>query len=94
MRRDSAPKGSTTPVTARRREGEVEVIIDDQGQGITAEKVERIFERFYTTDGDREGTGLGLAIVRAVAESHGGTVTVEARVGGGARFVLTLPRRA
>jgi signal transduction histidine kinase len=55
-----------------------------------------LFERFVRGAGDRGGSfGLGLAIVRAVAESHGGTVTLEtAKEGGGARFVVRLPERS
>jgi two-component system sensor histidine kinase ChvG len=79
----------------------VVVSIDDNGPGIRAENVDRIFERFYT---DRPGTesfgqnsGLGLSISRQIVEAHGGTLTAENIAGGkpgdirGARFVISLP---
>ncbi len=68
------------------------LIVEDDGPGIPAQLERRIFERFVRggRDGGR-GSGLGLAIVRAVAESHGGTVTLERPAGGGTRFVIRLP---
>ncbi|MEM6959645.1 MAG: ATP-binding protein [Myxococcota bacterium] len=68
-------------------------IVDDDGPGVPEGDRKRIFERFFTTDQNRQGTGLGLAIVRVVAESHGGDVDVTASPQGGARFVLSLPRK-
>jgi two-component system, OmpR family, phosphate regulon sensor histidine kinase PhoR len=69
--------------------------VADTGEGIPANELPRIFERFYRVDKARArrtgGTGLGLAIVRHVAESHGGTVTVESKVGKGTTFTITLP---
>ena len=68
------------------------VVVEDDGPGIPQELRETIFERFVRGDGDRGGSfGLGLSIVRAVASSHGGTVRVEERDGGGTRFVVELP---
>ena len=70
--------------------------VEDDGPGVPSELGTRVFERFVR--GARTGTrgsGLGLAIVRAVAESHGGTVTLEEPAPGtGARFVITIPREA
>lgn len=75
--------------------GTVELAVADDGQGIAMEDRERIFARFTRLDDardrDRGGAGLGLAIVRSVIETHGGTVDVEEREGGGARFVIRLP---
>lgn len=64
-------------------------VIDD-GPGISPANLPHIFDRFFTTDRERGGTGLGLALVRAVAEAHGGTVTVESRAGRTC-FRLSLP---
>ena len=71
-------------------------MVEDDGPGIAPEARERIFERFVRGRGDRAGSsGLGLAIVRAVAESHGGTVTLtDAKRSTGARFVVRLPAAA
>jgi two-component system, OmpR family, phosphate regulon sensor histidine kinase PhoR len=69
--------------------------VTDTGEGIPAGELSRIFERFYRVDKARArqtgGTGLGLAIVRHVAESHGGTVTVDSELGRGTTFTVTLP---
>ncbi|HRI68249.1 MAG TPA: ATP-binding protein [Polyangium sp.] len=67
--------------------------VRDRGPGIPAAIVPRIFDRFFTTDADRDGTGLGLAIVKSVAETHGGKVAVETRPNEGAIFTIELPYR-
>lgn len=72
--------------------GRLSVSVSDNGPGIDAAGIERIFEPFYTTRPD--GTGLGLAVVRAVAEAHHGSVWVESPPGQGASFGLRLPCQA
>ena len=76
--------------------GEVELVVQDDGPGISAELAGRVFERFVRGGDDRSAgsSGLGLAIVRAVAESHGGSVRLEPGEDGGARFVVRLPAAA
>ncbi len=73
----------------------VRIAIKDQGVGIPAKDLERIFERFYRVDPGRAretgGTGLGLSIVRHVAQNHGGNVLVDSREGEGSTFSLELP---
>ena len=75
----------------------VEIAVIDQGVGIPARDLERIFERFYRVDRARSrltgGTGLGLSIVRHVAVNHSGSVRVESREGEGSTFTLRLPAR-
>ncbi len=73
------------------------VRVDDQGPGVPEALRTRIFEPFYRLPGASErdgGVGLGLALVRSIAERHGGSVRCESAPGGGARFVLRLPRPA
>jgi signal transduction histidine kinase len=71
---------------------EVVLVVEDDGQGVPPAVRDRIFERFVRGEGDRgSSSGLGLSIVRAVADSHGGTVTLE-DAHPGARFVVRLPR--
>lgn len=65
--------------------------IEDNGPGIAPEKLEQIFEAYYTTK--EKGTGLGLAIVRNNIELYGGAVKVESKLGQGARFILRFPAR-
>ena len=69
----------------------LQVTVEDDGPGIDAEDLPRVFERFFTTRSRAEGTGLGLAFVRAVVEAHGGQVDVASRPGEGARFTVLLP---
>lgn len=65
--------------------------VRDNGPGIPAAEMERIFAAFFTTKGEEKGTGLGLAISRNIAESHRGTILAAAREGVGASFRLLLP---
>ena len=69
----------------------VTVAIEDTGPGVPPETRERIFQLFMTTKST--GTGLGLAVVRKIIERHGGTIIVTEGKEGGARFVMTLPKR-
>jgi two-component system OmpR family sensor kinase len=76
----------------------IRFMVDDDGPGIPADQLERVFDRFHRTDAARDrasgGTGLGLSIVRAIAEAHGGRVAAGASPEGGARIALELPRFA
>src|SRR5262249_53682806 len=73
----------------------VAIAVRDQGIGIAAKDLDRIFERFYRADQARSrdtgGTGLGLAIVKHIAVNHGGRVDVASTVGVGSTFTLRLP---
>jgi signal transduction histidine kinase len=73
----------------------VTVEVDDEGPGIPADDLERVFERFYRGDGrrgaDGGGAGLGLAIARWIVELHGGTIHAERRDPHGSHMVVTLP---
>jgi two-component system, OmpR family, phosphate regulon sensor histidine kinase PhoR len=78
--------------------GQAMIRITDTGEGIPSKDLDRVFERFYRVDSARSrgsgGTGLGLAIVKHVAETHGGAVSVESRLGSGSTFTLLLPASA
>ena len=81
-------------VTLRRVEGEVLLSVRDDGIGIPADRLERIWQRFYqveTARGAGGGAGLGLTMVRQIAALHGGTVTVDSREGEGSCFTLRFP---
>lgn len=77
-------------VTARSADDGVLVEVADDGPGIEAADLPRVFDRFFTTR-TAAGTGLGLALVKAVAEAHGGSVRVASDAGAGARFAMWLP---
>jgi two-component system osmolarity sensor histidine kinase EnvZ len=94
---DNAVKyGGEAAVTMTCNSDEAEIIVDDRGPGVPAAEREHIFEPFLRLDAsrnrDRGGTGLGLAIAHQFVQGHGGTITVEDRPGGGARFRVRLPR--
>jgi two-component system phosphate regulon sensor histidine kinase PhoR len=73
-----------------------QIWVQDDGPGLPAEALTRVFERFYRVDKARSreagGTGLGLAIVKDIIRAHGGEVWAESRPGAGARFFFTLPQ--
>jgi two-component system phosphate regulon sensor histidine kinase PhoR len=98
--RDSADRGSSPRVSkgsdslpnqARRDR----IVVEDSGEGIPAQHLERLFERFYRVDRARSrelgGIGLGLAIVKHLALAHGGEVTVTSELGKGSTFTIELP---
>jgi signal transduction histidine kinase len=89
------PAGGTVAVHLRGVNGRVMLQVADSGIGIDARHQKHIFERFYQVDGSSRrmhgGCGLGLALVKEIVERHGGTVTVESRLGKGSTFTVTLP---
>jgi two-component system, OmpR family, sensor histidine kinase SenX3 len=92
-----SPEDSTVVVSVLPEQDTVDVTVADEGIGIPAQEIDRIFERFYRVDPARHrstgGTGLGLSIVKHVAASHGGEVKVWSQEGHGSSFTLRLPRR-
>jgi signal transduction histidine kinase len=79
-----------------RQSGTVDLMIRDTGAGIPADKLPRIFDRFYTTKQGPDatgkgGTGVGLSMCREIIEEHGGRIRVESTVGVGTAFTLKLP---
>lgn len=90
-----AIEGPGTITVSTRTDDDVDVIrICDTGPGIPEPLRERIFEPFFTTKAVGSGTGLGLAIAYSVVQAHRGSLTVEAAEGGGACFVIGIPRPA
>jgi signal transduction histidine kinase len=69
----------------------VRIVIADTGPGIPPDKIDKIFEAYFTTR--EKGTGLGLAIVKHNTEMYGGAVQVQSELGKGTRFVLEFPAR-
>jgi two-component system, NtrC family, sensor kinase len=80
---------------AARREGNnaTRISVADNGPGISAEDLPRIFDPFFSTKPVGKGTGLGLFIVHEIVGQHGGTVTVDSQPGQGARFSVQIPDR-
>ena len=83
--------GRLTVSTTISPEGQVVVMVEDNGHGIAIEHFASIFTPFFTTKGDGRGTGLGLSIVRNIMDNHGAEIRAEKAPAGGARFVLLFP---
>jgi len=89
------PVGGAVLVSLEGRDRTATIAVKDTGIGIPSEEQSRIFERFYRVDCDRSrktgGTGLGLAIAQAIAQRHGGTLTVTSEANQGSVLVIQLP---
>jgi len=89
------PSGGKVTMSLSKLNGSARVVVADNGIGIAEADLPLIFERFYRADKARSriqgGSGLGLSIVRWLVEAHGGTISVDSRVGEGTTFVVTLP---
>jgi two-component system, OmpR family, sensor kinase len=89
------PSGGSVRVALDRVDGQAELRVSDTGEGIPAEDLPRLFDRFYRADRARSrgtgGAGLGLAIVKWIAEAHSGSVTARSAPGQGSTFILKLP---
>jgi len=90
------PKGGSVDVVVSPDEDGGRIDVNDTGTGIAASELPRIFDRFYrgslANEARGSGSGLGLAIVRSIVDMHGGSVTVDSRLGSGSRFSVFLPR--
>jgi len=96
---EHTPRGGRIEVSVFAEDGQVALRVSDTGEGIEAEDLARIWDRFYRAeksrrrgDGAADGAGLGLAIVRGFVEAHHGTVEASSAPGRGATFTVRLPR--
>ncbi len=89
-------EGGRVTVTVRKRKSAIAVSVEDTGIGMSSEDLEHLFEKFYRSSNPYvesvRGTGLGLWITKSMVEMHGGSITVESKVGKGSRFTFTIPR--
>jgi PAS domain S-box-containing protein len=90
-----SPHGGIVSVRCHRDDGQIAICVSDQGIGIPAEDLERVFERFYRVDNEvtrhERGAGLGLAVCRDIVEAHGGGIWIESTPGQGATVHIRLP---
>jgi signal transduction histidine kinase len=91
------PRGGRVELSLSRRNGTVTFSVRDTGIGIAAADLPHVFERFWRADrvrsrtAERGGFGLGLAISQYIAHAHGGSLSVQSRLGRGSTFTVTLP---
>lgn len=89
---------TTVTVSVERHENDVLISVRDQGQGIPAEELHKVFQEFQKTSvkstAGEKSTGLGLAIVQKIVDGHGGRIGVESEVGKGSTFYFSLPVQA
>ena len=89
---DAMPRGGTLWITTRiNSEAEIEIEVRDDGMGIPADVLSKMFEPFTTTKDVGKGVGLGLAISKGIVDRHGGRITVKSEIGRGTTFTVTLP---
>jgi signal transduction histidine kinase/ActR/RegA family two-component response regulator len=86
------PRGGQILVTVSADADTVALEVSDDGPGMTAEQLQRVFERFYRGSQSERGTGLGLSIVKSLVDLHGGTIDVRSQPGLGSTFTVRLPR--
>jgi signal transduction histidine kinase len=89
--RDAMSSGGLLTVRAWSDRGVARIDVADNGEGISPENLERIYDPFFTTKGARKGTGLGLSVTYGIVREHGGSIEVESQPGLGTRFHLELP---
>jgi signal transduction histidine kinase len=86
-----SPAGGTVRVEAKCRSGAVEISVADEGVGIPASRLDRVFEKFWTGGNPLPGTGLGLFIAQGLVNAMGGKIWVNSKEGHGSRFTFELP---
>lgn len=89
--RDAMPEGGSLEIATDTREESIQISFRDNGVGISAENMARIYDPFFTTKQIGKGTGLGLAVSYGIIQDHGGHITVESKPGEGTIFMITLP---
>ena len=89
------PENGRVDISARQNNDQIEIIIQDSGQGVTPDEAAHLFDRFYRADEARNrndgGSGLGLAIAKSIIEMHKGKIWAESEVGQGLKVSIVLP---
>jgi len=91
---DHTGTGDRIEISCRETVVSTEITIKDNGSGIHPEDIHHIFKRFYRSrfSKDRQGVGIGLALSKSIVERHGGTITVQSKLGNGSEFYLIFPK--
>lgn len=83
--------GKIELAVSQQNNGGMKIVLQDNGSGIAEEHLHHIFERFYQADTKGKGTGVGLALTKQLIELHGGSISVESKIGQGSLFTILLP---
>ena len=91
--KDPASNGyePTVTVSTKKNADRIEVMVKDNGTGISEKVVEKIFQPFFTTKPTGQGTGLGLSLAYDIIKAHGGEIKVETKENEGTEFIVSLP---
>ncbi len=84
----------TVSVSTKKLNGNVEIKVSDNGNGISKKVLDKIFQPFFTTKPSGQGTGLGLSLTYDIVQAHGGSIKVDSKPGEGTEFVVVLPQSA
>jgi signal transduction histidine kinase len=86
---DAMPNGGVLDIRSQSSKGRLEISIRDTGEGLTKETLEKMWSPLFTTK--PKGIGLGLPIAKRFVEAHGGSISVESKLGKGSKFTVTIP---
>jgi len=86
-----SPGGSRITLRAQRRGDHAQCAVSDQGAGIPADQIEKVFERFVQLNDEQRGLGLGLFIAKRIVEAHAGRIWAESTLGQGTSVLFTIP---
>ncbi len=93
--RKASERGGRLVLTARKVDGQAEILVRDYGRGIPREELDKVCQPFYMVDKSRSrkagGAGLGLALCREIVSAHGGTMEMDSRLGEGTQVTLRFP---
>jgi signal transduction histidine kinase len=89
------PEGGRVLISTTKMDDQIQIIIQDNGEGVTSEEASHLFDRFYRADESRTrddgGSGLGLAIARSIVEMHRGKIRAESEKNQGLKIIIQLP---
>ncbi len=89
--RDAMPNGGTLEVRTCIVDARIEIVVTDSGSGISRDNIKKIYDPFFTTKTAGKGTGLGLSVSYGIVQEHGGSISVDSKVGSGTSFRLDFP---
>jgi signal transduction histidine kinase len=92
--RDAMPQGGALNISTIRHNGTAILQVSDNGTGIDADTIDKVYDPFFTTKGIGKGTGLGLSVSYGIIQEHHGSITVDSLPGEGTVFRISLPAAA